>query len=405
VRGLRMAREGLRFLGRNPRRTLLMLLGPLVGVAALTAVIASARGTSELVRRRMQAFGDRAMMVVAGDIGRDTHGGGGEHAKTLKLEDAEAVRTEVPGVVQTAPMVRERDFEVSFEGTSITTTVMGVTSGFHEAWSWPLALGATIEDDDVRALRPVCVLGETVRRKLFGDADPLGQSIRIGTKKFEVRGVLSKRGISPRGGDMDDRLHVPITTALRRLFNRDYIGMFRVLVEKPEQLGPVQLAVNDLLRRRHRIVPPETDDFEVFTASHVADEVRQSSGTMTTLLLVLAGIALLAGGVVVMNVMVVSVRERRREIGLRRALGATRGDVRTQFLLEAAAVTVLGGVLGAGLGTGAALLMQRLWKVPVLLTWEPYALALACSLAVGLLFGAYPARRAAQLPPVDALRG
>ena len=400
-----MAREGFRFLGRSPRRTLLMILGPLVGVAALTAVVASARGTSELVRRRMQAFGDRALMVAAGDIGRDVHGPGGEHAQTLTLEDAEAVRTEVPGVATTAPMVREREFEVSSDGTSITTTLFGVTSGFGEAWNWSTALGVAIDDNDVRAMRPVCVLGETVRRKLFGDADPLGRSIRIGTKKFDVTGILAKRGISPRGGDMDDRVHVPITTALRRLFNRDYISMFRVLVTAPEQLAPVQQAVTELLRTRHRIVPPETDDFEIHTAEWVAARVRESSGTMTTLLLILAGIALLAGGIVVMNVMVVSVRERRKEIGLRRAVGATRGDIRTQFLLEAAAVTVLGGALGAALGTGVAILMQQVWQVPMQLTWEPYALAIACSLVVGLVFGAYPARRAAQLPPVDALRG
>jgi putative ABC transport system permease protein len=382
-----------------------MVLGPLVGVAALTAVVASARGTSELVRRRMQAFGDRAMMVVAGDIGRDTHGPGGERAKTLRLEDAEAVREQVPGVVATAPMVRERDFEVSFAGTSITTTVFGVGADFGEAWNWRTASGANIDDGDVRALRPVCVLGETVRRKLFGDADPLGRSIRIGTRKYEVRGILAQRGISPRGGDMDDRVHVPITTALRRLFNRDYIMGFRVLVASSDQLAPVKGAVTELMRKRHRIVPPEADDFEIFTAEQIAEHVRETSGTMTTMLLVLAGIALLAGGVVVMNVMVVSVRERRREIGLRRAVGATRGDIRTQFLLEAAAVTVLGGALGAAVGTGAALLMRHVWKVAMQLTWEPYALAVACSLVVGLVFGAYPARRAARLPPVDALRG
>jgi putative ABC transport system permease protein len=400
-----MVREGFRFLGRSPRRTLLMILGPLVGVAALTAVVASARGTSALVQSRMQAFGDRAMMVTAGDIGRDTHGPGGEHAKTLTLEDAEAVRTEVPGVAMTAPMVREHDFEVSFEGTSITTTLMGVTAGFDEAWSWTTVLGATLDDNDVRVMRPVCILGETVRRKLFGDADPIGKSIRIGTKKFDVKGILAKRGISPRGGDMDDRVHVPITTALRRLFNRDYIGQFRVLVTSSELLAPVKQAVTELLRKRHRIVPPETDDFEIFTAEHMAEHVRETAGTMTALLLVLAGIALLAGGIVVMNVMVVSVRERRKEIGLRRAVGATRGDIRTQFLLEAAAVTVLGGLLGAALGTGVAILMQQVWQVPMQLTWEPYALAIASSLVVGLVFGAYPARRAAQLPPVDALRG
>jgi putative ABC transport system permease protein len=400
-----MAREGFRFLGRSPRRTFLMVLGPLVGVAALTAVIASARGTSDLVRQRMQAFGDRALMVMAGDIGRDTHGGGGEHATTLRMEDAEAVRTEVPGVVDTAPMVRERDFEVSFEGNSITTTMFGVTAGFATVWNWPMATGTAIDEEDVRVLRPVCVLGRTVAQKLFGEADPIGQSIRVGSKKFEVKGVMVSRGISPRGGDMDDRVQVPITTALRRLFNRENINVFRVLVASPDLLAPTQAAITDLMRKRHRIVPPEIDDFEIFSAQHVAEHVSEASGTMTTLLLVLAGIALLAGGIVVMNVMVVSVRERRKEIGLRRAVGATRGDIRNQFLLESAAVTVLGGALGAALGTGVAVLMQQVWKVPMLLTWEPYALAVACSLVIGLVFGAYPARRAAQLPPVDALRG
>ena len=204
---------------------------------------------------------------------------------------------------------------------------------------------------------------------------------------------------------MDDRVMVPITTAMRRLLNRDHIGMMRVVLEDPGGLAQAKEAITALLRKRHHIVPPEPDDFEVVTPDMVAGMVQRTQGTFGVLLLALAGIALLAGGVVVMNVMVVSVRERRREIGLRRALGATRGDIRAQFLCEAAAVTLLGGVLGSGLGTGASYLLQYFWKMPMLLTWEPYALAAASSLVIGLLFGAWPARTAARLPPVDALRG
>jgi putative ABC transport system permease protein len=204
---------------------------------------------------------------------------------------------------------------------------------------------------------------------------------------------------------MDDRVMVPITTAMRRLFNRDHIDIMRVVLRDPDRLAPAKDAITALLRARHRIVPPEADDFDVVTPDMVAGMVRRTQGTFGVLLLALAGISLLAGGIVVMNVMVVSVRERRREIGLRRAVGATQGDIRAQFLCEAAAVTLLGGALGCGLGTGAAYLMRVAWKMPMLLTWEPYVLAALCSLVVGLLFGAWPARTAARLPPVDALRG
>jgi len=404
VNPLRMAREGVRFLGHSKRRTALMLLGPLVGVAALVAVVASARGSSEAVQQRLRNFGDRTLMVFAGDVGT-VHGPGGEHATTLKLEDGEAIRAEVPGVAAVAPTVRERDVPVSSDGQSTTAPVFGVTADFGTAWNWPMASGAAIDEEDVRAMRPVCVVGRTTAGKLFGDGDPIGQKIRVGAKKFTVKGVLSSKGMSPRGGDMDDRVMVPITTAMRRMFNRDYIGMMRVLLADPGQIEPAKKAITALLQARHHIVPPEVDDFEVVTPDMVAGMVRSTQGTLSLLLLALAGISLLAGGIVVMNVMVVSVRERRKEIGLRRAVGASRGDIRTQFLCEAAAVTLLGGVFGSALGTGASFLLQYLWKMPMLLTWEPYALAAASSLVVGLVFGAWPARTAARLPPVDALRG
>ncbi|MBI5502133.1 MAG: ABC transporter permease [Deltaproteobacteria bacterium] len=401
---LRMAREGVRFLGHSKRRTALMLLGPLVGVAALVAVVASARGSSEAVQRRLRNFGDRTLMVFAGDVGT-VHGPGGEHATTLKVEDGEAIRAEVPGVAAVSPTVRERDVPVAADGQATTAPVFGVTADFGAAWNWPMASGEAINEEDVHAMRPVCVVGRTTARKLFGDEDPIGRKLRVGARKFTVQGVLSSKGSSPRGGDMDDRVMVPITTAMRRMFNRDHIGMIRVLLTGPEQIGPAKEAITALLRARHHIVPPEVDDFEVVTPDMVAGMVRSAQGTLGLLLLVLAGISLLAGGVVVMNVMVVSVRERRKEIGLRRAVGASRGDIRTQFLCEAAAVTLLGGVFGAALGTGASFLLRYLWKMPMLLTWEPYALAAASSLVVGLLFGAWPARTAARLPPVDALRG
>ena len=402
MRILRIAKEGARALAAHRLRTFFMMAGTIIGIAALTVIMAVGKGTEKKVMMRVNAFGTHVIMITAG-------GGKGfsppqEGVTTLRPDDAEAIRAQVPGMELLNVFAMKRGLPVKAGANQTQAVVTATDQNWHEAWDWHVTDGEPITDEDQATMARVCVLGTTTARELFGDQNPIGEYVQVGNVRFRVKGVLQTRGVSPHGGDFDSRVMIPLSTGLRRLFNQDHITNIRLKVADPSRLTQLGEEIRQLLRRRHTITPPKEDDFSVFTAAEVAKEARGISRTLTYLLSALAGLSLLVGGIVLMNILLISVGERIKEIGLRRALGATRRDVFMQFLTESLAVTIFGMVLGSVLGWAVSIILARVTQFPVVISWEPFALALGFAMIVGVFFGVQPARRAARLKPVEALR-
>ena len=402
MRLTRITREGMQALGANKQRTFFMMAGTIIGIAALTVIMAIGKGTEQKVMRQVNNFGVRAIMVNAG-------GGKGfsppeEGVITMKLEDVEAVRNQIQGAEVISPGVLKRGMSIKAGTAQIQATVFAVEPDWHAAWDWDIQAGDPITAEDMATMARVCELGATARRDLFGEANLLDEYIQIGNVRFLVKGVLESRGTSPSGGDLDNRVLIPLTTGLRRLFNQDYVSYIRVKVKDAKQLAPLGEQIGKLLHERHHITPPEEDDFAIVTAADIAKAARGISGTLSILLAALAGLSLIVGGIVLMNILLISVSERTAEIGLRRAMGAMKSDIFVQFLTESLSITLLGMIFGSALGGGASVLTGLVLKTPIAITWEPFALAVTFSLVVGLFFGIQPARRAARLNPVEALR-
>jgi putative ABC transport system permease protein len=402
VRIVRIAKEGIRALAAQKLRTFFMMAGTIIGIAALTVIMAVGKGTEKKVMKRVNAFGTHAIMITAG-------GGKGfsppqEGITTLRLEDAEAIKSEIGGVDVVGPFAVKRGMSVKAGVDQVQTTVMAVAPEWHDAWEWYAADGEPITAEDAGAMSRVCLLGTLTVEDLFGDQNPIGEYVQIGNVRFKVKGILQTRGMSPMGDEFDRRIVIPLTTGLRRLFNQDYITNIRVKVANSDQIELIADEIRQLLHDRHHITPPREDDFAIFSAADIAKMARGISGTLTYLLGALAGLSLLVGGIVLMNILLISVGERIKEIGLRRALGATRRDVFMQFLTESLAVTISGMVLGSVLGWAVSIVLARVTQSPVVISWEPFALALGFAMIVGVFFGVQPARRAARLKPVEALR-
>lgn len=400
----RIAGEGVQSLKVNKLRTFFMMAGTIVGIAALTVIMAIGKGTEKRVMKRLENFGPQAIMLIAGG-GKDLPPPD-MTVTTLTLEDAEAVRNEIDGLDIVSPMAWKFRMNVTREAKQHQAVVWGVEPNWHEAWNWFVVAGEEIADEDVATMARVCIIGETVRRELFGQSDPVGERLYINKVALTVKGVLESRGASPIGSDFDSRVIIPITTAMRRVMNVDHVGAIRLVSKSKDEAVIRQQAedVRSLMHGRHHITSAEEDDFRLITAAVIGQLVRGSAGTLRILLIALAALSLFVGGVVMMNILLISVAERTKEIGLRRALGATRGDVFAQFLTESLAVTIFGTILGSLLGLGVSVLLPRITPMPVIVTWEPFALALAFALVVGTFFGVQPARLAARLHPVEALR-
>jgi putative ABC transport system permease protein len=391
-------------LSRNRLRTFLMMIGIVVGITALTIVVSAGLGAQARVMERVKKFGLSSLMVSAGggtSLGRTA---GVTPTVTLKLADAEALEREIRSIQEAAPFSRLSQADVSWSGRSSTAGVFGVTPAWATVWDWDVAEGDFITDEDLSALGRVAIFGPTARRDLFGDTNPIGETIQIGGAPFVVKGVMQSKGTSPGGGDMDNRVYVPLSTLMRRVANIDYLNGIKLRLRSAEEVDRTVSAVRTLLREQHRLAAGVPDDFSMTTPTEVTEMAGKVAGTFNIFLVLVAAISLISGGVVVANIMLISVNDRRREIGLRKAVGARSADILQQFLLEATAVTLTGGLFGIVIGAVGARILQWVTSTPAALSWESVVLGLVSSGLVGVIAGVQPARRAARLTPVDALR-
>ena len=380
-----------------------MMLGIIIGIATLTVIVVVGKGAQKKIMKGLRNFGHNTIMVMAG--GGKMIGPPEERATTLTIADAEAIRETIKGIKHIAPYIQRPGQNVVYGNKNATVNVMGVPPEWKDAWQWYTEKGDFISGEDNSLLSKTCVLGQTVVRELFDNQNPIGETVRIKNINFKVIGILKERGASPMGTDMDNRILVPLSTAKRRLFNINYINTIRIYVESPSMLEAVTKEVENVLRERHHIIPPAEDDFMIKNAASISKMVKDVSGTLTTFLGLLSLISLAVGGIVIANIMFVSVNERKKEIGIRRAFGATVKDIMKQFLGEALIVTISGGITGTVIGIIVSTGLSMARKIPVVVSWQPFALAIVFSGIVGIAAGIKPARRAAALDPVDAIRG
>ena len=393
---------GLDALRRNRMRSALTVLGIVIGVAAVIATLAIGQGARSAVQAQIRAMGSNVIMVIPGTVSAGgAHGAMGGNT-TLTPEDAVAIKQECPAVDAVAPTVRTFA-QLVYGDQNWNSQVQGTTPDFLIARQWVVQDGVFITDSDVRGAAKVCVLGQSVVKQLFGDSDPVGSMIRIKDMPFKVVGTLVAKG-SNGHDDQDDVLIVPYTTVQRKFLHISHVQAIVLSATSEKQVNTAVDQITDLLRQRHRIKPGDNDDFFMRTQLDIASAAEATSKVMTTLLASIAAVSLLVGGIGIMNIMLVSVTERTREIGVRRAVGARKADILLQFLFESAFLSLGGGVIGVLLGALAAKLVSQFAHWPTVLQPGAVLLAFGFSSLIGLFFGFYPARRAAGLDPVDSLR-
>ena len=393
----------LRALRRNLMRSGLTMLGIIIGVAAVIAMVAIGAGAKEQVASSIAQIGQNTVLVMSGAGSRGGVRGGWGSSPTLTRQDYEAIRKEIPGVIRATPDVR-KNAQVMAGNQNVNTTINGAGEDYADIRAWEFLEGGNFTAADVKAAAKVAILGQTVATNLFGDASPVGQVVRIQNAPYVVVGLLKPKGMSMMGSDQDDVVLVPWSSALVRLTGTDSFRAITVQVESAEQVETVMEELSALLRQRHRIRDGAEDDFNVRSQQEIMEMATSTAKTMTLLLAAIAGVSLLVGGIGIMNIMLVSVTERTREIGVRMAVGARGGDILLQFLVEAVVLSVGGGLLGIGLGFAIAEIVSAKLGWTTLVSAESVALAFVFSAAIGIFFGFYPARKAAGLDPIEALR-
>lgn len=394
----------MRAIGMNKMRAFLMMLGVIIGITTLTVIVSVGKGASAKVMKTVQNFGANAVMVFAG--GGKVMGPPDEKTNTLTLEDAQAVMQEVKGIRSMDTALLRLGRTVKYEENNTNTVIYGGTTNYGDAWEWSVESGDYFTEEDMASMARVAVLGKTVVNELYGSTDPIGTNIKIENVNFKVVGVLASRGTSPMGMDMDSRIVIPYTTASRRVFNTPYINLIRMAVVDTNQVDKIENDVAALLKERHHIQAGFPEDYRVRGSSSVSKMAKGMMGTLNLFLGLVSLISLVVGGVVVMNIMLISVGERVKEIGLRRAVGARKKDIRNQFLIESALITLMGGIVGVIVGLVVAVLLPIMskGKMPAMLSWEPFVLGFVFSVLVGILAGIHPAKKAAEMDPVIALK-
>jgi len=406
TRLLASLRIALRALMVNKLRSALTMLGIIIGVGAVIAMIAVGSGAKKRIAEQIASMGSNLLIVMSGS---STSGGfrfGAGTVPTLTVDDAKAIQNEIPAVRYTAPSITGV-VQVVFGNQNWSTVAFGTTPEMLDIREWSLSSGRVFTQQDVDGATKVCILGKTVAENLFGGTDPVGQIVRIKKVPFVVVGVLSPKGQSTWGQDQDDTIFVPLTAAQKRLFGMQFPGMVRsisVQAREPELMKEAEDQITDLLRQRHRIQPNQENDFSVRNLAEVMSSQEESARVMSLLLGAIASISLIVGGIGIMNIMLVSVTERTREIGIRIAVGAKGRDILLQFLIESLVLSLIGGMMGIGLGVAGTLVLATFTQWPTLFSMEAILLAFIFSGSVGVFFGFYPARKASLLNPIEALR-
>jgi len=396
-------RVSLAALARNKMRTALTMLGIMIGIGAVICTVAIGEGGSQQIQQQLDNLGDNLVWIEAG--GRNVNGvrTGNGATKTLLLDDATAIQQSVAVVKGVSGEVDGR-VQVVYNSLNWNTSYRGVSPQFFDIRRWPVASGAPFTQKDVDSLANVCVLGQTVVDRIFGNQPPLGQTIRIGDLPFIVVGVLSPKGLSTYGQDQDDTLAMPVSTAMHKVRGVSWLDDIFVSVDSPDDIPAAQDQITRLLRQRHKIRWNQPDDFNIRSPQDILNAQEQTSQAFTFMLASIASVSLVVGGIGIMNIMLVSVTERTREIGVRMAVGATERDVQIQFLLESVMVSLLGGIAGVLAGIGGSVLFANSLGWPMSVSAWSVVLATLFSAAIGVFFGYYPARKAAALDPIEALR-
>jgi putative ABC transport system permease protein len=386
-------------------RTFLTMLGMMIGVGAVVIMMAVGQGAQYAVMQSINAMGSNLFIVLSGAPTSSGARAGSGNAVSLTMQDAELI-TELEGVTGAAP-VRMSSAQMVFGPNNWNTSVLGTSPSYLDVRGWNLAAGYSFSESDMRSATRVALVGQTVVENLFGDVDPVGKTIRINQSPFVVLGVLERKGQSMDGRDQDDTVIVPLTTAQRKLFGgqfSDSVRMILVQASSPQTMNMVEDGINSLLRQRHKIREGMPNDFMVRNLTAAAESEAETTRTMSLLLGAIASISLLVGGIGIMNIMLVSVTERTREIGIRMAIGARERDILLQFLLEAIVISVVGCFIGLVIGIGGAVLVNVLTQSPIIVAGSSVVVAFTVAATVGIFFGFYPARKAAQLNPIEALR-
>jgi putative ABC transport system permease protein len=397
-------RVAFRALARNRMRSVLTMLGIIIGVGAVIAMVGIGQGADQTIQKQLANLGSNMVFVSSGSVNFGGLRIGWGATKTLVVDDVTAMVKECPAVASAAPGT-QTSAQVVYENDNWGTRITGTTPEYFDIRAWPFQSGASFTQDDVTTAANVAVIGETVRKNLFAATEPVGKTIRIGNLPFLVVGVLEAKGQSPAmSEDQDDNIVVPLTTLQKKITGQSWLRFVMVSAKSRSASYAAKEQIEALLRDRHRIRPEQDDDFTVRNLADMADLAKESSQVMTALLGTIAGISLLVGGVIIMNVMLVSVTERTREIGIRVAIGATEADVQRQFLVEALVMSLTGGAIGIVFGIGLAYSISFTVGWPILISPAAIAGAAAVAMGVGIFFGYYPAQKAAKLDPIEALR-
>lgn len=390
-------------LSRNKMRSFLTMLGIIIGVGAVIAMMAVGNGAQQSIKDQIASLGTNIILIFPGSTNQQGVRTGGGSATTLTDEDIEAIRTHCPSVALITPSLRT-GAQIVYQEMNWRAGVMGVTPEYFEIRSWPVSSGQYFTDADVRGATKVCVVGQTIVDNLFKGDDPVGKMIRIKKMPFKVVGVLEVKGQSAQGNDQDDIIIAPATTVQKKLMGQHFFGSVLASAVSEDRMNDAIQQITEVLRVQHKLQPWEENDFTVRSQTEIANAAQSTSQVLTVLLASIASISLIVGGIGIMNIMLVSVTERTKEIGLRMSVGATGRIILTQFLFEAIVLSLLGGLIGVMLGILSSSLISKFAGWTTLVSPESIALAFLFSAAVGVFFGFYPARKAAQLNPIDALR-